>query len=429
MSSCLIMFTNTFPFAQGEYFIENEIKTVAAEFDRVLIFALDCNSGDKITRSIPANVTAFNTARTSKSKLRAVDMLRAGIASLFPSAQYRKETAGMGADFKRRVFWHYFISQAKRKSKEVSGLLRDIDLTEFEDVTLYSYWFFAAAEVAVMQKELLESKNVRVRRVLCRAHGYDIYEYRNKLKFLPRREYLLGKLDAVMPCSHDGVEHLRNQFPAYSDKIIYAPLGTQDRGLTADAAGDEFTLVSCSVLVPVKRVEKIVDALSLYHGERKLRWIHIGGSGAALARLNEYAENKLANVSFELKGQLPNSEVCRFYSENHVSLFINVSESEGVPVSIMEAMSFGMSVIATDVGGTHEIVENGVNGMLIGKDFKDEELAAELEQLASMTDSELELFATNSRKIWEERCNSAVNYPAFTRLLNGKEGWEEKNER
>lgn len=428
MSSCLIMFTNTFPFAQGEYFIENEIKTVAAEFDKVLIFALDCSSGDKMTRSIPENVTAFNTACASKSKLRIVDLLHAGAASLFPSDEYRKETADMKADFKRRVFWNYFLSQAKRKSKEVSALLENIDLTEFDDVTLYSYWFFAAAEVAVMQKKLLESKNIRVRRVLSRAHGYDIYEYRNKLKFLPRREYLLGKLDAVMPCSHDGVEHLRNQFPAYSDKIIYAPLGTQDRGLTPSEAGEEFILVSCSALVPVKRVEKIVDTLSLYKGDRKLCWIHIGGSGAALEKLNAYAEKKLTNVSFQLTGQLPNSEVCGFYSENHVDLFINVSESEGVPVSIMEAMSFGIPAVATDVGGTHEIVENSVNGKLIGKDFKDEELCEIIGDFAALSGEEHGILASNSRKLWEERCNSAVNYPEFARFLKN-EGREEINER
>ena len=43
-------------------------------------------------------------------------------------------------------------------------------------------------------------------------------------------------------------------------------------------------------------------------------------------------------------------------------MFINLSSSEGIPVSIMEAQSFGIPVIATNVGGSGEIVvsETGV---------------------------------------------------------------------
>ena len=44
-----------------------------------------------------------------------------------------------------------------------------------------------------------------------------------------------------------------------------------------------------------------------------------------------------------------------------VDLFLTVSANEGIPVSIMEAQSFGIPVIATDVGGISEIVNN-VNG-------------------------------------------------------------------
>ena len=55
-------------------------------------------------------------------------------------------------------------------------------------------------------------------------------------------------------------------------------------------------------------------------------------------------------------------------------MFINVSSTEGIPVSIMEAMSFGIPVIATAVGGTPEIVNNE-NGYLLSKDPSAKELA------------------------------------------------------
>jgi len=49
---------------------------------------------------------------------------------------------------------------------------------------------------------------------------------------------------------------------------------------------------------------------------------------------------------------LPHNDVLNYYASNPVDVFINTSSSEGLPVSIMEAMSFGIPVIATNVGGT-----------------------------------------------------------------------------
>ena len=77
-------------------------------------------------------------------------------------------------------------------------------------------------------------------------------------------------------------------------------------------------------------------------------------------------------------GAIQNVEVYKYYNEHCADLFINVSSSEGLPVSIMEAISFGIPVIATDVGGTGEIVKNGISGFLINRDFETVELAKKI---------------------------------------------------
>jgi glycosyltransferase involved in cell wall biosynthesis len=124
---------------------------------------------------------------------------------------------------------------------------------------------------------------------------------------------------------------------------------------------------------------------SLIHTKRKIIWTHIGGGGCLIEIEKELA-NLGDNVEVNLLGQLPHDEVLQYYANNAVDLFINVSSSEGLPVSIMEAFASGIPVIATKVGGSPEIVSEDC-GYLLKEDFLPNELANILEdyQLNSET--------------------------------------------
>lgn len=106
---------------------------------------------------------------------------------------------------------------------------------------------------------------------------------------------------------------------------------------------------------------------------------------------------------------MPNQEVQRFYASHCITALVNVSETEGIPVSIMEAGSYGIPAIATDVGGTHEIVHDGLNGLLLKKDFSDEELLNAI----NIVFSNIERFREESTKVWEQLCDATTNYRDF----------------
>jgi glycosyltransferase involved in cell wall biosynthesis len=105
------------------------------------------------------------------------------------------------------------------------------------------------------------------------------------------------------------------------------------------------------------------------------------------------------------------------YTEKPYHLFVNVSESEGIPVSIMEALSFGIPCIATDVGGTREIVRDKYNGILLEKDFEPEVLADWISYFAKLPDSEYQAYRNRSRLSWQENYDADRNYKAFVNTL------------
>ena len=59
-------------------------------------------------------------------------------------------------------------------------------------------------------------------------------------------------------------------------------------------------------------------------------------------------------------------DVCSYLQK--ADIYVSASKSEGLPLSILEAMACGLPVVATAAGGTVDIVKTGVNGIVVPKD-------------------------------------------------------------
>ncbi|HLC32915.1 MAG TPA: glycosyltransferase family 4 protein [Candidatus Nanoarchaeia archaeon] len=76
----------------------------------------------------------------------------------------------------------------------------------------------------------------------------------------------------------------------------------------------------------------------------------------------EQTLRKLAGKNVKFLGEKTPAQVRELLAQS--TLFVNPSYNEGLPTSVLEAGSLGLPVIATDVGGTCEIIDDGVNGYL-----------------------------------------------------------------
>jgi len=94
---------------------------------------------------------------------------------------------------------------------------------------------------------------------------------------------------------------------------------------------------------------------------------------------------------------------------------VNVSSTEGIPVSIMEAISCGIPVVATKVGGNPEIVQEQ-NGLLLSPNPTPNEIARIFLHICD-TPGFTDKMRRESRRIWRERFNAEKNFSAFSEKL------------
>ncbi|MEB3830085.1 glycosyltransferase family 4 protein [Phormidium sp. CCY1219] len=117
-------------------------------------------------------------------------------------------------------------------------------------------------------------------------------------------------------------------------------------------------VVTVGRLVPWKQVDKIVEAIA----PLKQVGLVVIGDGPERGGLERLVENLEMGDRVYFAGQRSQTEMLGFMAAS--DLFVLYSTYEGLPHVVLEAMSVGLPVVATAVGGTPELVRDGENGRL-----------------------------------------------------------------
>lgn len=410
MNSLLILLTHSFPFGAGEAFLDYEIEYENV-FDRVIIIPMA--SEEKLRYDITnKNINVVKTG----GKMTVFEIMKWCLVSIFSLHLWSEIFALIKCNklsfskFRSLIvvtaYGERMINVAYKVVKR-----KYVNTSEPISFVLYSYWLTGTAYAAIRLKDKLSVENIYI---ISRCHGHDLYEFRNKDQYLPYRKLFLTRLDKIYPISLNGSNYLKGKYNfAIDERIKLSYLGTKDYGLNSLPDDNKsFTIVSCSSVIAIKRVHLIIEVLSKFKGEN-VKWIHIGGGGL-FQNIEILAEENLGKeVNYELIGSLTHEQVISFYRNTPVNLFINTSETEGIPVTIMEAISFGIPVIATEVGGVAEIVHNGYDGYLLNKDFNTEYLESLIRKIITMPKKEYLELRKRARKQWNDKFNAEYNYSTF----------------
>lgn len=402
----LCLFANCFPYGKWEPYLETEIEYYKG-FDKVYIFALQLRRDEaKSIRPVPSNffVIPINYAPKWVYLINCVRIL-------FQKHLYKeliKIISSKEHILKRIVSLFVFMS---RSYYERNIILKVVPHEDIKDAVMYSYRYEYQPYLAYILRKKLKGKG----KLYSRAHRFDLYANKRSIGYIPLREYILEKIDNVFPCSNDGTRYLQSLYPKFKDKIQTRYLGTLNFQNTSYTRTETFRIVSCSNIVPVKRLNLLLNALKEIR-HKKIHWTHFGGG--ALDELITAGKDLPMNISIDFRGNVPNKELIKIYQKENFDLFVNVSESEGIPVSIMEAMSFEIPCLATNAGGTGEIVENGNGGWLIPVESTAEEIARIIEYITDIPLQDYMVIRHKAKNKWNINFNSDINYSSFVKEIS-----------
>lgn len=412
MKKLLVLFAKEFPYNHSEPFLEIEHLLYKEYFDKVLIVTNKPTAAGprgKKTREVndPAVEiieSCFN--KSWKNKLAFVWAMlsdRHTYSELFRILFHHK--ANLHAVRKLLTS----IGKANLCVKLAHKRCAELEAEGYQTVGAYAYWLIYPAYAAVKFSEKYYGGKLYT---VSRAHRFDLYEDRNPGGYIFCRKYILGGLSEIASISEDGRQYLLKTHPDVKMNITIHHLGAKDVGTFKQVPKEDvLKIVSCSRLIPVKRVHRILDALTQMP-DVKVEWTHCGG-GALMEEIRAKAATLPENITCIFTDTIPNTQVYELYRNNDYHVFINVSQSEGVPVSIMEAMSFGLPVIATDVGGTAETMDVGRSGYLLAEEFETEDLVKYLYQFVRMSGEDYAAMRARAREKFEQDYNAIPNYHKF----------------
>lgn len=173
----------------------------------------------------------------------------------------------------------------------------------------------------------------------------------------------INNCNCVICLSDKWEAFFQNNFKQSNVVIIPNAIDYPVKSICEKTESDILTLLFLGLVTNNKGIFDLLEVIKKNKKKykAKIRLI-IGGNGETERLIRIINEEKLADI-VEFVGWLENTK--KSYWLQNADIYILPSYIEGLPISILEAMSYGKPIISTNVGGIPEIVIPNRNGFLL----------------------------------------------------------------
>jgi glycosyltransferase involved in cell wall biosynthesis len=254
-----------------------------------------------------------------------------------------------------------------------------------------------------------------VPRIVSTRHGLvpPPYDWKLEVQFSLAARFC----DAVIGVSEATSRNLRNAPLAAVSRISTIYNGSTLPASNGDIARPEnggFTLVHIARLNPAKDQQTLLRAFALALKQAPDIRLWIVGGGALEQSLHALAQElKLGTDKVKFWGE--QKQIGGYLAA--ADAFVLSSKSEGLPMSLLEAMGTGLPVIVTDIGGMPEAVNLHGSGLVVPAG-NPEALGAAMVQLANAPEAKRQQYSEAARRSFEEKFSSDRMNEAYLRLLS-----------
>ncbi|MGI9204626.1 MAG: glycosyltransferase family 4 protein [Woeseiaceae bacterium] len=222
--------------------------------------------------------------------------------------------------------------------------------------------------------------------VLVFMHGWSgEFEKQVERRWLRFFNATFGKADGFIVLASDFANKLKQwgirapiyrETTAVSDELI-ATFDLESK-LANSNVGNQCRVLFLARLEPDKGVYETIDACALLKERQINILLTVAGDGPEAEQMRSYAESKLG-THVQFPGYVRGDSKVEAFSNAHVYA-MPTAYAEGLPISLLEAMAFGLPVITRPVGGLKDVFIDGEHGF-ISESRDPAVIAAQLEQL------------------------------------------------
>ena len=174
----------------------------------------------------------------------------------------------------------------------------------------------------------------------------------------------------------------------------------------------EFNILINSRLVVQKNIHLVIEAMgSIKNLDINLKII---GEGGEFARLEDLITNLKIQNRVKMIGKVENNLISEYLKTSN--LFIQASDYEGLPHSILEAINYEVPILSTEVGGCKDLLDSGDRGFIISSPQNKQQIAEKIDYIYENYDTALTK-AVAAKKYIQNKYNFSTQAQIYTEVF------------